>query len=163
VLVNGGPLTASSRHFCLPTEAEWEYAARGGKNSHGYVYSGSDEIGDVAWYEGNSGKTTHIVGTKKANELGIYDMSGNVLEMCADLGDNQQYGDAVMNVLNPLCISGGWRMCRGGSYSNYANNPYYMDCRVSNRATDYSTDVRCDGSGWTTGFPCVGFRVRCRF
>lgn len=74
----------TGKKFRLPTEEEWEYAARGGKNNNGYLFSGSSNISDVAWYDGNSGNKTHPVGSKQSNELGIYDMSGNVDEWCQD-------------------------------------------------------------------------------
>ena len=75
----------TGKNFRLPTEAEWEYAAIGGEQSEGYLFSGSNSIGDVAWYKQNSGSTTHPVGTKLPNNLGIYDMTGNVSEWCSDL------------------------------------------------------------------------------
>ena len=74
----------TDRKFRLPTEAEWEYAARGGNRSHGYKYSGSNNLSEVAWYGGNGGYNTHPVGLKGPNELGLYDMSGNVYEWCSD-------------------------------------------------------------------------------
>lgn len=116
-------------NFRLPTEAEWEYAARGGNKSKGYKYSGSDKIGNVAWYFNNSNLITHPVATKDPNELGIYDMSGNVWEWCSDW-----YGDySSSSQTNPEGPSkGSNRVLRGGSWYNFA-----LYCRVSNRY--YST------------------------
>ena len=104
-------------NYRLPTEAEHEYAARGGSSSRGYKYSGSNNINEVAWHDGNSGKSTHPVGTKKANELGIYDMSGNVFEWTSDL-----YGAYDGNPqTNPQgADSGSIRVFRGGSWYNNA-------------------------------------------
>ena len=111
--------------FRLPTEAEWEFAARGGKQSKGYKYSGSDNIGVVAWYTGNSGGKTHQVGTKEPNELGIYDMSGNVWEWCGDWYGSYS-SSAQTNPTGPS--SGSYRVLRGGSWYNNAGF-----CRVSFR------------------------------
>ena len=82
--LNEKGLAPSGYHFSLPTETQWEYAARGGKASKGYKYSGSNNADEVAWHQNNSGGTTHEVKTKSPNELGIYDMSGNVWEWCLD-------------------------------------------------------------------------------
>lgn len=76
----------TGQNFRLPSEAEWEFAARGGNWGQVYQYSGSDNIDEVAWYKGNSGSKIHEVGLKKPNELGIYDMTGNVEEWCMDIG-----------------------------------------------------------------------------
>lgn len=107
----------TGQNFRLPTEAEWEFACRGGNNSRGYKYSGSNYIDNVAWYDGNSGDKTHPVATKSPNELGIYDMSGNVWEWCAD-----RYGDySSGRQTNPKGpYDGSFRVNRGGSWFDVA-------------------------------------------
>lgn len=115
----------TGRNFRLPTEAEWEFAARGGNYSRHYKYSGSNYIGDVAWYDDNSGNRTHPVGTKQANELGLYDMSGNVYEWCSDwYGSYSSYSQNDPTGPN----SGSNRVNRGGSWIDIA---WY--CRSSYR------------------------------
>ena len=126
----------TGKNFRLPTEAEWEYAARGGNRSKGYMYSGSNDVGEVAWYSGNlvdvEGKTkTHDVKTKKANELGIYDMSGNVLEWCNDWYGGHYYGNSPgENPQGPdqAETSTEHRVCRGGGWGHEAEY-----CRVAKR------------------------------
>lgn len=105
----------TGKNFKLPTEAQWEYAARGGKKSRGYKYSGSNTIGDVAWYTYNSGNETHDVGTKSPNELGLYDMTGNVYEWCSDWYGSYE-SSSQTNPSGPS--SGFYRVNRGGSWPN---------------------------------------------
>lgn len=102
------------RRFALPTEAQWEFAARGGKKSQGYIYSGSNTIDDVAWYEGNSYKKTHPVKQKRANELGLYDMSGNVWEWCQDWYESSYPSSPQTDPVGPS--SGSSRVLRGGCW-----------------------------------------------
>ena len=105
----------TGKNFRLLTEAEWEYAARGGNKSKGYKYSGSNNLGDVAWYIDNSNNTSHAMGSKAPNELGIYDMTGNVMEWVSDWKGSYSSG-AQTNPTGP--DSGTYRVNRGGSYGN---------------------------------------------
>ena len=118
----------TGKNFRLPTEAEWEYAARGGKKSKGYKFAGSNTIDDVAWYWDNSDWKCHSVKTKSPNELGLYDMSGNVWEWCQDWYGS--YGSGTQtDPQGPS--SGSFRVLRGGSWYYNARN-----CRVSNRVSN---------------------------
>ncbi|MDR1763165.1 MAG: formylglycine-generating enzyme family protein [Dysgonamonadaceae bacterium] len=130
----------TGKNYRLPTEAEWEFAARGGNQSRDYKYSGSNTDDNVAWCNANSDRKTHPVGTKQANELGIYDMSGNVWEWCSDW-----YGDySSDSQTNPRGAStGSNRVLRGGSWYNIAW--YYV--RVSYRIY-FRPDIRLNDLGF---------------
>jgi len=135
--------------FRLPTEAEWEYAARGGKYSQGYEYIGSDDLKQVGWCNGNSGGETKPVGLLQANELGLYDMSGNVYEWCeddwhSDYNDSDRPDNGNAWIDRPS--RGAYRVVRGG---NYFFNP--VNCRPANRYP-YSPDFRYDGIGFRLVF-----------
>jgi len=120
-------------NYRLPTEAEWEFAARGGNKTKGYKHSGSNNPELVAWHKSNSKRKTHLVGQKEPNELGLYDMSGNVWEWCADATTSYAEGPAQ----NPIELArdGASRRLRGGSWSN--NESY---ARLSNRLSDSPTN-----------------------
>jgi len=109
----------------LPTEAQWEFAARGGNLSQGYKYAGSNNLNNIAWFNDNSNEQTHPVAQKQPNELGLYDMSGNVQEWC-----NDRYGDySSLPQHNPIGPSSGChRVLRGGSWVHGTN-----ECQVSFR------------------------------
>lgn len=136
----------TGKTFSLPTEVQWEYAARGGKKSKGYKFYGSNNIGDVAWYGGNSNSTTHPVAQKQSNELGLYDMIGNVWEWCQDWFDSNYYASSPQR--NPQGPSSGdCRVLRGGCWSNDPGN-----CRVSYRI-NWDPDSRNYGSGLRLSLP----------
>ena len=120
----------TGKTFRLPTEAEWEYAARGGNKSEGYIYAGSNTIDDVAWYDRyitSTDYSTHTVANKAPNELGLYDMSGNVYEWCQDWYSGSYYSSSPSeNPTGPT--SGDSRVFRGGSCIDYAGH-----CRVFQR------------------------------
>jgi formylglycine-generating enzyme required for sulfatase activity len=125
----------TGRTYRLPTEAEWEYAARGGNQGHGYTYSGSNNIDEVGWNNDISGGKSYPVSQKQPNELGLYDMTGNVWEWCSDWYDKDYYdkeyysGNPSQNPQGPS--TGSYRVMRGGSWANSPDN-----CRVARRNRD---------------------------
>ncbi len=116
--------------YRLPTEAEWEYAARGGKYTHGYLHAGSNNLNEVGWYVSNSGGISHSVGEKRPNELGLYDMSGNLWEMCYDSGNERSYGKMGSRT-DPIYIEEGNEnfTSRGGGYASTVA----LYCRITFR------------------------------
>lgn len=136
----------AGKTYTLPTEAQWEYAARGGKKANDTKYSGSDVIDAVAWYEGNSNSDgeVHVCGSKRANALGIYDMSGNVREWCKDWYAKRYENYDANNPVGP--VLGTDKVVRGGSWSAEASR-----CRVAHRGYFNPTDRS----------HAYGFRVVC--
>ena len=125
----------TGKNFRLPTEAEWEYAARGGNKSINYKYAGSNSIDEVAWYYNNSNTKPHPVKQKQANILGIYDMSGNVREWCQDRYNSSYYSNSPQT--NPTGLpTGNTRVFRGGGWNSNARS-----CRVSNRSYSMPTEI----------------------
>lgn len=141
----------TGKHYTLPTEAQWEYASRGGQKSQGYIYSGSDDIDEVAHYNASPAIPGNV-GAKKANELGIYDMSGNVCEWCQDVflsyTDANKYPDeSQVNPSGPTAEVVNYRMVRGGSLRDGA-----ISCRNT---------ARSNGSAFLAPSQWIGFRVVC--
>ena len=131
----------TGKFYRLPTEAEWEYAARGGNKSKGFQYAGGNNPDEIGWYTKNSNDESHPVGKKKPNELGLYDMSGNVWQWCQDWYDESYYQKSPEN--NPQGPGkDSYRTCRGGSWWSEVG-----DLRLSNRDR-YPPDGRDDDVGF---------------
>ena len=139
----------SERSYRLPTEAEWEYACRAGSNGKWCCGDNEADLREYAWFDTNSGGTTHPVGEKKANAWGLHDMHGNVWEWCRDTFDASVYSQRRGTTSDPLVTSGSnCRVLRGGSWHGYSGN-------ARSAIRDWSTpDYRLGGSG---------FRVVCWF
>jgi len=138
----------TGKHFRLPTEAEWEYAAKGGKKSKGYVFSGSNNIDEVAWFAGNANNKSQPAATKKSNELGLYDMTGNLWEFCQDDMSRTAYRHTPEK--NPVYLRSNsenkvtMKVIRGGGYEFLAN-----ESKVYMR----------DGATNNVRMPDIGFRL----
>lgn len=136
------------QNITLPTEAQWEYAARGGNKSKGYKYSAGRSMATAGWYNGNSDDKAHSVASKKANELGLYDMSGNVWEWCLDWYDGNYYKTSPnKNPKNTSTGSKKYKVLRGGSWVGRAS-----ECRVTDRGVN-EPDYRI----YNLGFRVVSF------
>jgi len=138
----------TGKTFKLPTEAQWEYAAKGGNKSKGYLFSGSNNIADVAWYANNADKKSHKVAQRMPNELGLYDMTGNMWEFCHDDISKSFYKNSPKN--NPLYLQSKeqnkttMKVIRGGGYEFAANE---------------SQVFRRDGATSNVRMPDIGFRL----
>ncbi|MDB5283054.1 MAG: Sulphatase-modifying factor protein [Bacteroidota bacterium] len=132
----------SNKNYRLPTEAEWEYAAKGGNKGHGFKYSGGDNAMNVAWYDSVISRDVHPVGEKQANELGLFDISGNVWQWCSDWFDEKYYGKSPSNNPSGPPSGEGFRVVRGGSWWGPLK-----DCRVANR-DKYPPDSKDDDVGF---------------
>jgi formylglycine-generating enzyme required for sulfatase activity len=131
----------TGKHYRLPTETEWEFAARGGKYSKGFDYSGSNKLSEVGWF-GKANGTTHPIGEKQPNELGIFDMSGNVAEFCSDVYAADYYGKTIDAIDPKGPQKGEKRVLRGGSY---------MDDNISCRSV-FRSMVKPNLRQWNYGF-----------
>lgn len=140
----------TGKHYRLPTEAEWEYAAKGGNCSKGFMYAGSNDLAQVAWYSSNGDEHTHPVGTKEANEIGLYDMSGNLWEWVNDWYDKSYYYSSPEH--NPLGPDTGvYKVLRGGRFGSPAAR-----CRIASRCF-CEPERKCNAHGFRLVLPSEEF------